>query len=231
MPAQADESNELTGVIQMKSMIWRFGVLLILTATLLFCTGAIAIAEELLAYPVITETDCEWDENGNLIRETAHDLNGAPAMNSRGFYRAVYSWDRNNNLLTEAYFDTEGNPAVIDRGYARAEYTYYATRNGTYHVLTEDRFDAEGIRADIPGEYSYRRDAYEKDNLLSSKYYNANGELTRPNGGYAQIVNDISEDSESGKNVIIKHYLDADGSPLIGIEGGEVVVSVYTTKA
>ena len=191
----------MAGEFIMKSLRWRIGIItMVLAVALLLCTNV--FAEEPLSFPTITETDCEWDENGNLIRETAHDLNGAPAMNSRGFYRAVYNWYENNNLLTEAYFDTEGNPAVIDRGYARAEYTYYETRNKTYHVLTEDRYDAEGNRADIPGEYSYRRDQCSNDNLIYSRYYNASGELTRPNGGYAQIVNDISGENESGESVI-----------------------------
>ena len=131
----------MAGEFIMKSLRWRIGIItMVLALALLLCTNV--FAEEPLSFPTITETDCEWDENGNLIRETAHDLNGTPAMNSRGFYRAVYNWDGNNNLLTEAYFDTEGNPAVIDRGYARAKYTYYKTRNKTYTILTEDRYDA-----------------------------------------------------------------------------------------
>ena len=213
----------------MKTVSRRIGLpLMILAFIVLFCANT--IAEEALSFPEITETECQWDSNGDLISETAHDLSGAPAVNSRGFYKAVYTWDGNHNLLSETYYGLNGRLAVIDKGYARAEYTYYTDRQDESHILTEDRYDAEGNRAEITGEYSYRRDMWtDDDNILYSKYYNAEGELTRPNGGYAQILYDINADGST--TTITKRYQDADGSPLIGSEGGETVVSVYTAKA
>ena len=133
-------------------------LLLILTFTVLFYANA--VADDALLFPEITETECKWDGSGNLISETAHDLNGAPAINSRGFYRAVYTWDDNHNLLTETYYDLNGKQTETDKGYAHAEYTYHIDREGESHVLTEDRYAADGSRADIPGEYSYRRDMW-----------------------------------------------------------------------
>ena len=85
----------------MKPFRIRLGIfLVILTGVLLLCAGV--SAEETLPFPVLTETDCEWDGNGNLVRETAHTPDGAPALNSRGFYQAEYTWDEHSNLLTEA---------------------------------------------------------------------------------------------------------------------------------
>ena len=92
---------------------------------LLLLTGAAALAAAqayTLSMPVLTETDCAWDGAGNLISETAHDLNGAPALNARGFYRAEYTWDEHSNLLTEAYFGLNGEAVASDSGYARSEY-------------------------------------------------------------------------------------------------------------
>ena len=45
-------------------------------------------------------------KNGNIIKETSHDLNGKPALNARGFYQAEYSWDEYGNMLTEAYLES-----------------------------------------------------------------------------------------------------------------------------
>ena len=103
----------------MKPFGTRIGIaLVILAAMLLFCIGV--TAEDLLSFPDLTETDCEWNLTGNLICETAHDLDGTPALNSRGFSRADYTYDEHSNLTIEAYYDTNGKPIVIDTGYARA---------------------------------------------------------------------------------------------------------------
>ena len=69
-----------------------------------------------------------------------------------------------------------------------AEYSYHTDSHGETHLLTEDRYDADRNRADIPGSYSYRRDTWEDDRLVSTAFYGADGQLTRPTGGFAQIV-------------------------------------------
>ena len=198
----------------------------VLLLSMCFFTGA--SAEEFLSFPEITETDCVWDENGNLINETAHDLNGAPAINRRGFFRAVYTWDSHGNMLSESYYGLNGEPVTTDKGYARAQYTYFTDVNNKSHILTEDRYAEDGGRADISGEYSYRRDEWDQFGMLSSRYFNANGELTRPSGGYAQILCERKE--EDGQIIVIQRYQDADGSPLTGTEGGEVIVSAYSSQ-
>ncbi|MBR0160179.1 MAG: hypothetical protein IJQ02_02640, partial [Oscillospiraceae bacterium] len=104
-----------------------------------------------LLLPAITETDCEWNERGNLIRETTHDENGKPALNARGFQTAEYTWDERGNLLTEAFYGLKGELVDTDRGYARSETTWYTDEKGGDHVLTIDRYAADGSRADIPG--------------------------------------------------------------------------------
>ena len=161
-------------------------ILMIFSLTLFLYTDS--SADERLSFPEITETICDWDGEGNLISETAHDINGNPAINSRGFHKAVYTWDSYGNLLTETYFGLNGGMTVTDKGYARVEYTYLVDQNGDSHIISEDRYDANGKRADIPGEYSYRRDEWSNYDILSTKYFNAQGELTRPNGGYSQIL-------------------------------------------
>ena len=211
----------------MKELTKRVGIRILLLAAiiLLFCMNA--FAEGGLSFPDVTQTDCAWD-NGNLISETVHDLNGLPAVNSRGFYRAEYSWDERGNLLSEVYYGLNGEKAVADQGYAYAVYTYFTDRNENSHILTVDRYAPDGSRAEIPGEYSYRRDIWEGESIISSSYYNAKGELTRPSGGYAQIL--YHSEGTAKEYTVTKRYLDADGSPLIGNEGGEVVVSTYTTQ-
>ena len=203
-------------------------LLIFLLLTVLTVSAAGAETNQALSIPAFTETDCVWDEAGNLISETVRDLTGAPALNRRGFYRAEYTWDALNNLLTEAYFGLNGEPVNADGGFARAEYTYGVDSRKVSHLLTEDRYAADGSRAQIPGSYSYRRDAWDGDQILSSEYFDAEGNLTRPTGGYAQILYDV----ETGNNVVrvTKRYLDADGTPLLGVEGGATVVSVYAKK-
>ena len=181
-----------------------------------------------LGLPVLTETECVWDENGNLISETAHDTDGNPSLNARGFYQAKYTYDSLGNRLTEEYYDTKNKLIDTNTGYARAEYTYRTDENNKSYILTEDRYAANGARADIPGSYSYRRDVWEREQIISSSYYDAKDNLTRPTGGYAQILYDVKRGNTT--NIVTKRYLDADGSPLTGTEGGSVIVSEYTNK-
>ena len=201
----------------------------LLVTALLLLTLSIpsgAIGEAALSFPALVETDCVWDDSGNLISETAHDLSGRPALNARGFYRAEYTYDDHSNELSVAYFGLNGEPVAIDDGFARAEYTYQADSKGAYHLITEDRYAADGSRADIPGSYSYRRDAWEGDQILSTEYFDAAGQLTRPTGGFARITYEVAETDQL--RTITKRYLNDDGTPLIGTEGGAAVVTEYS---
>ena len=208
---------------------WTKLILAILLLAVVCITAATADGAG-VSFPDLTQTDCVWDGKGCLISETVHDLNGNPALNSRGFHQAEYTWDENGNKLSEAYFGLNGESAVnTDLGYARSEFTYLPIGEEEYRIVTEDRYDASGNRADIPGTYSYRRDTWEDGKrLVSTEYFNAQGQLTRPTGGYAQILYYHEEGEET--YTITKFYLDADGSPLIGSEGGAIVKYVYTTK-
>ena len=134
----------------LKRIILVFLTLLLMLSVL---TNASAATPQSLRLPTYTQTDCEWDDNGKLISETAHDLSGAPALNSRGFYRAEYTWDEKGHPLTESYTGLNGEPVNADSGYARAEYTYENN-----NLVAEDRYAADGNRAIIPDSYSYRRD-------------------------------------------------------------------------
>ncbi|MDO4418409.1 MAG: hypothetical protein Q4C02_09065, partial [Eubacteriales bacterium] len=187
-------------------------------------------AENALPIPALTQTECTWDENGKVTGEVSRDLDGRPAMNARGFHEARYSYDSHGNLTLEEYFDTSGNVVATVDGYARAEYTYRTDGGGNSYVLTEDRYAADGTRADIPGGYSYRRDEWDGDQILSTSFYDAQDELTRPTGGYARITYDARQ-GKRGVLEITKTYYDADGSLLIGTEGGAVVVSEYTSES
>ena len=122
--------------MRMRANNYRIGILLLILAFMvLFYVNA--IADNALLFPTITETECKWDGNGNLISETAHDLTGTPAINSRGFYKAEYTWDENNNLISETYYDLDGKQTETDKGYAHAEYTYHVDHEGESHILTE----------------------------------------------------------------------------------------------
>ena len=92
-------------------------LLILLLLTVLTVSAAGAETNQALSIPTFTESDCVWDEAGNLISETVRDLTGAPALNRRGFYRAEYTWDALNNLLTEAYFGLNGEPVNADGGF------------------------------------------------------------------------------------------------------------------
>ena len=198
---------------------------LLILAILAACIFAgTAGAADSLDLPVLTETKCEWDGDGRLIRETAYDLNGAPAVNTRGFHRAEYSWDPDGNLLSESYTGLNGEAVNADGGYARAEFTYGKTSGGA-HLLTEDRYGADGQRAAIPGSYSYRRDTYDGNQILATEYFDAEGNPARPVGGYAKILYNVQEDENA--RVITKTYYAADGSLLTGSEGGAKVIYTY----
>ena len=134
----------------MKELTKRVGIRILLLAAiiLLFCMNA--FAEGGLSFPDVTQTDCAWD-NGNLISETVHDLNGLPAVNSRGFYRAEYSWDERGNLLSEVYYGLNGEKAVADQGYAYAVYTYFTDRNENSHILTVVASPSSVRIAHLPG--------------------------------------------------------------------------------
>ena len=99
---------------------------LFLALLLAACLSAKAApaGKQALDLPDYTETECEWDEKGNLISETVYDLNGAPAINNRGFTRAEYTYDEKGNLLTESFFDLDSEPVNTDGGYAKAVFSY-----------------------------------------------------------------------------------------------------------
>ena len=209
--------------------IARLAVLLLLAVCMAVPAGAekAADAAPSLALPAFTQTECAWDEAGNLISETAKDLQGNPAVNSRGFARAEYSWDKNGNLILEQYFGLQGEPVNNDLGYARAEYSYAQVNGGQWYALTEDRYAADGSRADISGSYSYARSELIANEFISTSWYNAKGQLTRPTGGYAQI----KYEAQPGDGIltVTKSYLDAEGNLLLGTEGAGKLVNTYIT--
>ena len=133
--------------------------LALLLVILAASAGALAQQDDALALPTFTQAVLEWDNDGNLIGETVLDLEGQPALNARGYYRAQYEWDDRGNLLREAYFGLNDEAVDIDAGYAWAEYVYYTDTKGATHIESEDRYASDGSRAKMPGSYSYRRDA------------------------------------------------------------------------
>ena len=210
----------------MKKLIRVIPVLLILTLLLSTVSGAsAAVTPQSLRIPAYSLTDCEWNEAGLLISETAHDAEGNPTVNSRGFYKAEYTWDAKGNPLTETYTGLNGEPVNADGGYAKSVFTYENNSQGVPHIVAEDRYAADGSRADITGSYSYRRDIWDGDQIFSTSYYDAAGNLTQPTGGYARILYSLEEDENAV--VITKRYEDASGNALLGSEGGAKVVSTY----
>lgn len=204
---------------------WMIAILLVVLMAL-----PMAFAADIaLTFPELTETICEWDGEGNLIAETVKDLSGRPALNSKGYASARYTWDEQGNKLTEAYFDLNGNPADTVFGYARAEFTYFVDHREVSHVLTEDRYAADGSRADIPGSYSYRVDTWQGETILASEYFDASGNYTRPAGGYARVIYDHEYDGNY--EIVTKRCYDVAGNILPGDEGGAAVVSTYTRSA
>ncbi|MBQ4226999.1 MAG: hypothetical protein II697_02240, partial [Clostridia bacterium] len=203
--------------------------LALLLVILAASVGALAQQDDALALPTFTQAALEWDNDGNLIGETVHDLEGQPALNARGYYRAQYEWDDRGNLLKEAYFGLNDEAVDIDAGYAWAEYLYYTDPTGAMHIACEDRYASDGSRAKMPGSYSYRRDTWDGVQILSTEYFDADGDLVRPTGGFAQVLYEAKLDKAT--YTVTKRYLDSDGMPLAGAEGGATVVTAYTSKA
>lgn len=177
-----------------------------------------------------TEDGVEYirDSSGNIISEITRGQDGRPVLNNRGFYKGLYAYDNDGNLLTEAYYDTDENLVNTSDGYARTVYAYHRDGSGKYHIVKEDRFAADGSRADIPGDYSYRRDEWDGNRILSTSFYGANDQLTCPKGGFAQLLYEYQDNYSS--IIITKKYYDEEGSSLIGPEGGAFVVSEYTSN-
>ena len=210
----------------MKKLAKVIPVILLLLLVFSALDGAsAATTPQSLRMPQYTHTDSEWDENGRLINETAYDVNNNPALNTRGFHKAVYTWDAFGNPLTESYTGLNGEPVVADGGYAKVIYTYENNSEGVPHLVTEDRFNAEGGRASIPGGYSYRRDIWDGDQIFSTTYYDAQGSVTQPTGGYARIL--YSREEDENAIVITKRYEGVDGISLLGAEGGSKVIYTY----
>ncbi len=172
----------------MKKKTGKILLLLSVLLSVLFTLPAAGQSTSLPGMPQMTETDCVWDEKGCLLSETAHDLQGRPALNARGFYLAEYKWDAQANLLEESYYGLSGEPVTADQGYARAVFTYGTDKNGDPVCLTEDRYAPDGSRADIPGSYSYLKRTLVEEQFVSVEYFDASGAPTRPTGGYAAIV-------------------------------------------
>ncbi|MBQ6398752.1 MAG: hypothetical protein IJI21_01385, partial [Clostridia bacterium] len=198
-------------------------LMLLLALTLLLPAGSVAeAAGDPLALPVFTQTECEWDDAGRLISETAYDAEGNPAVNRRGFHRAEYAYDEAGNLLSEAFFGLQDEPVVSTAGYASRVLAYEGSDR---HLVSEDKYAADGSRAEIPGGYSFRRDTWQDGLIRATEFFNAAGDSVQPTGGYARILYEVQEDENA--LIITKSYLSAEGKPLIGTEGGASVVSTY----
>ena len=129
----------------MKKLIRVIPVLLILTLLLSTVSGAsAAVTPQSLRMSAYSLTDCEWNAAGLLISETARDMEGNPAVNSRGFHKAEYTWDAKGNPLTETYTGLNGEPVIADGGFSKAVFSYENNSKGTPHIVAEDRYDADG---------------------------------------------------------------------------------------
>ena len=168
------------------------------------------------------------DSSGNIISEITRGQDGSLILNDRGFCKGLYTYDTDGNLLTEAYYDTDEKLVNTSAGFARAVYAYHRDGGGQYHILKEDRFSADGSRADIPGDYSYRRDEWDGNRILSTSFYGADDQLTCPKDGFAQLLYEYQNNYSS--IIITKKYYDEEGASLIGPEGGAFVVSEYTSN-
>ena len=179
----------------------------ILTLMLVFSVlhrASAATTPQSLRMPKYTRSEYEWNKSGQLISETTVDTDGNPAINARGFHKAEYTWDAKGNPLSESYTDLNGEPVAADSGYAYVIYTYENNTLGVAHLVTEDRYAADGSRADIPGSYSYRRDIWDGDQIFSTTYYDAQGKVTQPTGGCARILYTVEEDENV--QIITKRY-------------------------
>ena len=170
----------------------------LLALLLTFCLSAGVLAESTekaaaaaLPLPVYTETECEWDQDGNLIAETAYDLDGAPAVNSRGFHKAEYAYTEQGNLLTETYTGLDGEPVNAEGGYAVAVFTYGKNASGKTSVM-----ELLSLSNEILGTLRVEKKTYSVDGMILTLFFYFEGYIYKYN-----LM--LEESNQGGKNLIL----------------------------
>ena len=67
---------------------------------------------------------CEYDQQGNVTRESYRGADGRPTLHKNGFASYTARLDEHGNQIEQAYFDEHGQPARHKDGYARLAKKY-----------------------------------------------------------------------------------------------------------
>ena len=105
----------------------------------------------------------EWDDKGNLIRESWLNSREAAVLNPEGVSSIAYHWDDNGNKLLRVNFDEKGN-LTADSNHV-VQYRWFYDDFG--NRIREEHYDANGNLAyDARGVAVYRWIHYPQGNEL-----------------------------------------------------------------
>ena len=190
-----------------------------------------------------------------VVETTFHDLSGRHVNTAQGYASIKYKWTGLGTLMQEQYVDLKGNLVNCEDGYATLVYEYqgekvariaYYDANGNPvrargsfasqintidkekgYIIKQEYFDEHGKYMLCEAGYAWVDRYYEKKELLSEAFYDADGSLVYQKGkGYARF--EATQDHQG--RTIRKDYYGADNQP-INVRGGYAsVVMEYAKK-
>lgn len=160
----------------------------------------------------------EYDNMGNLKKESYFDLDNQPVVCKNGGYASlIYHYSKGSRKWDKvSYFDTENQPVLrSDEGYATEERTYneYGELTGIYYediirgrLIINTKYGCAGF------EYEYD----EKGNQKHIQYIGLEGELKIRNSlGYAQTDTEYDDFGNTQK----ESYYDTKGMSVKTVDG------------
>ena len=167
----------------------------------------------------------EYDENGNISRDSLLDGEGQLMTGPNGWAAAEYTWADSKHKSAERYYGPDGELTLLPKGgYAGVDREFddkMRTSRITYYGLSgQPEANSDGIIT-VATEYN------EAGKAALRSYFDADGAPTKyaKIGAYAQAL----EYDDKG-NIVRDARLNAEGNPMIGAEGWATALYTWADK-
>lgn len=167
----------------------------------------------------------EYDEHGNIVRNTSLDVRGNPILNTSGYAIEERRYNAAEQATSIRYFDTEGYPVrTVSNGYGKNNEYDDSGRICRTTYIDEAGNPTMTSKGYAIVSFSY----YESDGPYSGKverelYYDSEGNpVSLALGQYG-----VHKEYDENGRAFVLTYLDADGKPTATNRGYTTVVQTF----
>ena len=165
----------------------------------------------------------EYDQQGNVTRESYRGADGRPTLHKNGFASYTARFDEYDNPIENAYFSPDGKPALHKDGYARVTALYDEQGN----CIEWAYFDPHGQPTLHKDGYVRSTAAYDaQGNQVKSEYFGPDGKPTLTRDGYSKIAWAFDERG----NCTEWAYFGLDGQPTLHKDGYARSTAAYDAQ-